>query len=310
MPISDYNAFPMCHSCVAEDRTLIRDLLEAKPQAWDRLVGRVADPVWTVCRLLSANDDDAHSAFGEVIDALRADGFRRLRPYDGSSRLETFAVLLTREILAERLLHLLRPDGDADAWTAFETFFAADIRRIILRRLPGAEREDARRDAYQDICLALVADNYRRLRAYRGVGSFGGFVLHMVDRLLIDSIRRTVPRRRAESSLAIVTVPLEDHEEMPAEQPSPEEAVLTGEHEQLLARASKILREAADALSEAERLYLHVALGGGEPLPAREVARLMRRPIEEVYKLKQRAMARLREALEKNPDVKLWRASV
>ena len=36
----------------------------------------------------------------------------------------------------------------------------------------------------------------------------------------------------------------------------------------------------------------------------------MRRPVEEVYKLKQRVMTRLRDSLEKNPSVKLWRASV
>ena len=36
----------------------------------------------------------------------------------------------------------------------------------------------------------------------------------------------------------------------------------------------------------------------------------MRRPVEEVYKLKQRVMARLRDTLDRHPAVKMWKASV
>jgi RNA polymerase primary sigma factor len=36
----------------------------------------------------------------------------------------------------------------------------------------------------------------------------------------------------------------------------------------------------------------------------------MRRPVEEVYKLKQRVMARLRETMAEHPAVKTWRSSV
>jgi hypothetical protein len=61
----------------AEDRILVRDVLDAKPQAWDRLVRRVADTVWTACRLLTDDEDGARDAFTEVIDALRADGCYR-----------------------------------------------------------------------------------------------------------------------------------------------------------------------------------------------------------------------------------------
>ena len=289
----------------AENRALIRDVLDAKPQAWGRFVHRVADAVWTSCRLLTGDDAGARDAFTEVMGALRADGFRRLRAYNGSSRIETFVALVTRDVLAERLLRLFQAHSASDGWAAFERFFAADINRIINRRLPGADRADLRQDAYQDICVALIADDYRRLKAYRGIGSFTGFVLHMVDRLLIDFIRSTMPlgRQRVEAQVT-------EWEDIPSDQPSPEDTLLEREDDRLLSLASEVLREAAAALSETERLYLHIALGSGEPIPAREVARLMCRPVEEVYKLKQRVMTRLRETLDKHPAVKMWKASV
>ena len=289
----------------AENRALVRDVLDAKPQAWDRFVHRVADTVWTSCRLLTGDDAGTRDAFAGVMDGLRADGFRRLRHYNGSSRIETFVALIARDVLAERLLRLFQAHSASDGWTAFERFFAADINRIINRRLPGADRADLRQDAYQDICVALIADDYRRLKAYRGIGSFTGFVLHMVERLLIDFIRSTMPlgRQRAEAQTT-------EWEDIPSDQPSPEDALLEQEGDRLLSLASEVLREAAAALSETERLYLHIALGSGEPIPAREVARLMCRPVEEVYKLKQRVMTRLRETLDKHPAVKMWKASV
>jgi RNA polymerase sigma factor (sigma-70 family) len=285
---------------IAADRALIQDVLTAKPQAWDRLVRRVADTVWTACRLLCGHEEQARTAFAEVMTGLQADGFRRLRPYDGSSRIETFVALVTRELLAERLLRQFHsgPHG----WTAFERFFQTDIIRIITRRLPGTGRADLRQDAYQDVCLALIADDYRRLKAYGGMGSFTGFVLHMVDRLVIDFIRRTLPKAD--------TAPLHEWEDIPCGRPSPEGALLEHEDGRLLSLATEILRQTADSLPEAERLYLHIALSSGEPMPAREVARLMRRPVEEVYKLKQRVMSKLRDSLDKHPAVKNWRASV
>ncbi|MBX9633485.1 MAG: sigma-70 family RNA polymerase sigma factor [Magnetospirillum sp.] len=294
----------------AEDRTLIRHVLDAKPQAWDRFIHRIAQTVWTSCRLLTGDESQAQAAFAEVISGLCEDGFRRLRPYDGSSRIEVFVALVAREILSERLLRLLQNQSGADGWSAFEHFFRTDITRIITRRLPGTERADLRQDAYQDICLALIADDYRRLKAYRGLGSFSGFLLHMVDRLLIDFIRRNLPRRQPESPSPQFTTPPPDLAAIPADQPSPEAAMLEHEDGHLLSQAIAVLRTASESLSEPERLYLHIALGSSEPIPAREVARLMRRPVEEVYKLKQRVMTRLRETLEKNSAVKTWRASV
>jgi RNA polymerase primary sigma factor len=315
-----------------------------------------------------------------VLAALRADGFRRLAAYDGRSRLATFIELFARDQLARRLLELLREDA-ARGWRAFEGFFQADMRRIIQRRLPGVGNDDVRRDAYQEICVALIADDYRRLKAYAGAGSFTGFVLHTIDRVLVDFIRTFSKRRRMPAAItrlpvleqeifrqvfwqgaaadagklavdlarrvdpppsaADITAALErvkkalpkDHDSSTSASPrfvsltdvpelleggsqsvpaiaSPEETAIAGESENLLSIAAGALREVTATLPEAERLYLQIALGGAEPLPAREVARLMGRPVEEVYKLKQRTLKALKDALEDHEAVKKWRASV
>lgn len=295
-----------------EELKLVRSVLADDPRAWEEFVRTVADVVWTSCSLLCRGDDEAREAFAEVFEALKAEGFRRLRRFDGSGSIPTFVALTVREILAERLMRMFADGLLDEAWNAFERFFKRDIDRVLKRRMPGPAFEETRREAYQEIGLAFVADGCRRIRAYDGTGSFTGFVLQTVDRLAIDHIRRTSSRRRNDDGAEPrpVAVSIDDVGDLPSEGGTPETLLIGEEEERTLEAAAQALRDAAVSLSDAERLYMSVALGGGEPLPAREVARLMGRPVEEVYKLKQRVMGRLKAALEKNPAVKLWRASV
>ena len=295
-----------------ESSQLIRDLQGGDPQAWDRFRQRAAKTVWAVCRLLTQDETSARDAFVLVEQALQADDFRKLRPYDGSSRLETFVALVTRDILSHRIPQLFRQDQDSQGWAAFERFYQADIERIIRRRLSGADQEDARRDAYQDICLALISSRYRRLKAFEGKGSFSGFVLHMVDRLLIDIIRKTNPRIRNPDAKAphlrlVSTTELED---APSPAPTPETAVLDEEADRLLRAAITVLQGALSGIPHDEQMYMRIALSADAPLPARAIARLMQVPVDEVYKLKRRVMWRLEKEISAHPDVKNWLASV
>jgi hypothetical protein len=85
---------------------------------------------------------------------------------------------------------------------------------------------------------------------------------------------------------------------------------VAAERECLLGFAAKALRAVAETLPETECLYLQIALGEPEPLPAREVARFMRRPIEKIHRLQPRVLKLLKDALESRGEVKTWRASV
>lgn len=357
----------------AGDRALVGAAQAGDRAAAERLLRRIADTVWTACRRLEGGEAAARDAFAAVLAALEADGFARLRPYDGRSRLETFVALLSRDLLADRLLRAFHDDPRA-GWSLFQRFFEPDLQRLILRRLPGAQRQDLRRDAYQEICLALIDEDYRRLRAYNGSGSFTGFVLHTVERLLIDFVRSLGTRRRLPAAIQrlpaleqevfrqihwqgaaaepaalarllatrLVSAPAADavaaalakvEASLPpayaaaAGQPvslsdladgaadglieaSPEEIALEREADRLLSAAAAVVRDVGESLPEPERLYLRIALGGAEPLPAREMARLMSLPVADIYKLKQRVIGRLREALQDHASVKKWLASV
>jgi RNA polymerase primary sigma factor len=131
---------------------------------------------------------------------LRANGFARLRGFDGRARVRVYAALVVRDLLSERVVKLLALNVDA-GWRSFEAFFAEDIRRIIQRNLPGPDREQDRLDAYQTVCEALLKNDMQRLRAYSGRGSPSGFILQVIENLVVDYARTIVPRRRLPASI-------------------------------------------------------------------------------------------------------------
>jgi len=287
------------------DLVRLKAVRTGEPAHEARFIKEISGTVWSACRLLTGSEPDARHAFSEVMAALSADRFARLSAYAGRSTLDTFVALTVRDLMAERMLRLLQSDR-MKAWHAFERLFEADIVRLIRKRLSGFG-DDAQRDAYQDVCLKLVDDEYRRLKAYGGSGSFAGFVLRTVDHLLIDHVRSVVGRRRPfpkSVSLDHVEAMASDHE------PSPEESLIHADEDHRLAAALEALTEAMNTLPAAERLYLTIVLGESKTPPAREIARLMQKPVEEIYKLKQRVLQRLREIASTDSKIKTWRASV
>jgi RNA polymerase primary sigma factor len=356
-----------------DDLTLVRAVLARDGSATESFLRRIGDVVWQVSRLLTGDEANARHAFTHVLAGLRADQFARLRNYDGRSRLETYVAAAARDLLAQRVLQLLRHDP-RKGWIAFEKFYANDIRRVILRRLPGTSYEETRKDAYQEICAAFVADDYRRLSSFNGAGSFSGFVLHAADRLLIDFIRTFRSRRRMPAAVARLSAfdqtifrlvywqekPADPHllatsldgfdprpsaddiaaslarlraclpaDYVPASQAmrvtslteteteqadrdglSPEENLIAQDDERRIAAAVDALNAAAAELAEADRIYIRIVLGSTEPPPAREIARLMGRPVADIYKLKQRVLKQLKAGLEGQDAVKNWLASV
>ena len=150
---------------------------------------------------LEDNAAAREATFRQVMTSLADDSFSRLRPFDGRARLTTFIALVARDILAERLARSF-VEAPRQAWARFERFFGADIRRRIARRFPREAGTSFHDDAYQEIRLKLVEDDFRRIRSYGGRGSFAGYVLTMVERILIDLLRRDKPRRRLPAAIA------------------------------------------------------------------------------------------------------------
>ncbi len=336
------------------DLALLSRVFAGDPKAAATFLEGASDPIWTAASALEGTGAAGEAAFNLVIDQLCANGFHRLRAYDGRSSLSTFLVLQCRDILLAQVSRAFA-ETPRQAWQRFERFFGPDIRRRIKRRFPRADAA-ACEDLYQDICVSLIDNDYRRIRAYDGQGSFAGFIGVSVERILIDLIRREAPRRRlpaeverlpsldqhvfiaiawrglpadashlaealqrhepaaqdrAAVALAIERVTAAVHKvrssqglteavsiEGAAERgaplalvddgPSPEEALQATQDERARAELVSAIKDAAERRPAEEQLYLQLVFSAADPLPPRDIAKLMGRPVEDIRQIQQR----------------------
>jgi RNA polymerase primary sigma factor len=359
------------------DKAQLAAARRGAPGAAEDFACSFADLVWTACVRVTRGGAETEAAFREVMTGIAANGFSRLKDYDGRARVRVFVALVVRDLLLERAIKLLVLDTGR-GWQAFEAFFGPDMRRMIERALPGSGHRQDREDAYQAVCEALLQNDLQRLRAYCGRGSPAGFVLHIIENLVIDFVRTIIPRRRLPAAIqrlsaldqsvyrliywerldaepAILLAHLARPGEAPPTAPAlaqaivrvrqalpagycaqprgdgqmialsaaedfalaggsedfrvrtPEDSLVEEEAADLLEQALDALQQAAPRLAPGERLYLQLALSGA---PAREIARLLCVPVEEVHKLAQKLKRRLRGDLGDAEVVKKWRLSV
>jgi RNA polymerase primary sigma factor len=180
---------------------LVRAVLAGDPAACARFINAVSANLWGVVTKLVGDGSEGEAAFLHVVASLKADRYARLKAFDARARLCTYISLVTRDILAERL-SMRFSEAPHDAWRQFQRFFERDIRRRVEQRLGNWCSAATREDAYQEICLKLVENDFRCIRAYDGRGSFIGYVLTTVDHALIDLLRRATPRRRMPAAVA------------------------------------------------------------------------------------------------------------
>ncbi len=173
---------------------LVAGVKAGQPAAVRQFLDLAGAAIWPVVLALVGEGPAAEGAFLSVLAALKANDFVRLSGYDGRSRLSTFLTLVTRDVLGEEVARLFSLDRDR-AWRRFDRLFARDIRLCIRRRFPKADQAQ-HEDLFQDISASLLEQDFRRIRAYDGRGSFCGYILLVVDRLLIDRLRQEAPRRR------------------------------------------------------------------------------------------------------------------
>jgi RNA polymerase primary sigma factor len=352
------------------DLALVAGVLAGNSGAMARFLKLASPLLWSIVQKLEPAGPDAESSFLQIVAALEAGGYARLRAFDGRARLSTYLALVARDVLSARLASRLVATPRT-AWRAFERFFEADIHRRIVQRFPRDEA--AWQDIYQDICLKLVEDDFRRVRAYDGRGSFVGYVLTVVERILIDHMRRHVSRRRLPAAVARLshldreiyvavvwercpadakrvadalrgrfdpvpqlaeigtalhrlaavaaldadetapgrreTIPLDRLTQGSAAllladgSPTPEERLLLEEEDRSRAELLSAIRLAAADLPAEDRCYLQAVFSATDPLPPREIARIMGCKVEDVYRLRQRArrwVAQIAERLEKH----------
>lgn len=342
---------------------LVKAVVAGDAAAAQRFLDAAATTLWSVVVKLEGDGAEGEAAFLGVVEALKADGYARLKAFDGRSHLSIYLAIVTRDILADRLARSF-VEAPRKSWTRFERFFGEDIRRRVARRFPrdaGTGRLD---DTYQEVCLKFIEDDYRRIRAYDGLGSFTGFILTIAERILIDLLRRDAPRRRLPAAVArlsqldqdifvavvwgnhpqdaerlamtmrgrfeqdpepakireslqrlaatgsltasaaaqraaMVSLDTAGDEEqglaIPDPGATPEQQLLESEEEQARSALLAAIKAAAAELPEDERLYLQTVFAASDPMPAREIARAMQVPVEEVYRLKQKCQRWLKE---------------
>jgi RNA polymerase primary sigma factor len=347
---------------------LVAGVKAGEPAAVQRFLDLAGAAIWPVVLTLVSEGPAAQGAFLSVLTALKANDFARLSRYDGRSRLSTFLTLVTRDVLGEEVAQLFSLDRDK-AWRRFDRLFARDIRLCIRRRFPDAD-EAHHEDLFQYISVNLLDQDFRRIRAYDGRGSFGGYILAVVDRLLIDKVREEVPRRRLGAEIARLSelhklifaagawqnVPLDPERMAEALRgkidPPPTRAALETALKQVigaiaLARSSEtrirtvsvddeatpeiaspvanaeealmnrqadsarealldMIRREAETLPADQQLYLRLLLEAPDPRPARDIARELAVPVEDVYRLQQqtrRWMKKIAAAVQKNADL-------
>ena len=170
------------------ERALVNAVLSGEAGAASRFLEHVSTTLWSIVVRLAGDGADAEAAFLHIVASLKADDYARLRGFDGRSRLRTYLSLVARDVLADELAGQFSKMPH-EAWERFSRYFETDIRSRIGRQLPSKLGRAGREDAYQEVCLKLIENDFRRIRSYGGRGSFTGYILTVVDRILIDLVR-------------------------------------------------------------------------------------------------------------------------
>jgi len=194
-------ARPAANSNLGSELALVKAVIAGDPMAARRFVDQASAALWSVVVKLEGDGTEGEAAFLHVVTLLKADGFARLKAFDRRARLSTYLALVARDILSDRLARSFS-EAPGEAWQRFVRFFERDIRRRVTEQFPRNIGLVAQEDAFQEVCLKLIEGDFHRIRAYGGRGSFVGYVLTVVDRILIDLVRRDAPRRRLPAAVA------------------------------------------------------------------------------------------------------------
>lgn len=184
--------------------------------------------------------------------------------------------------------------GDREAWASFLTAHSERIRHAIRHAIAhrgiDLSREEEE-DLHAEALASLIADDYRRLKTYRGHNrcSLGTWVCLVATRLTLNQLSAL---RRWATTQPAATDPMPVLATQPDERPDAEE---------ILARRQLVeaVEEAVTELSTADQLLVKLCFyqewSGGE------IARFLGITENAVYGRKRRVLQRLRQRLTQPP---------
>jgi RNA polymerase primary sigma factor len=231
-------------------------------------------------------EEERREAYQVISLAMIDEDCHRLKAYDGSGSFSGFVLRTADRLLIDFLRGL------------------AKRRRLphAIARLPALEREIfklVRWDNLPERPEILAPHLATRLDSPPTLAEIAAALAR------VEAQAETLPTKCAFSRTDIDLYEIAD-----APDSSPEEQLVRSEEGEQLRAAVDVLTRAIQTLSESERLYLTIVLNAGETPPSREIARLMQRPVEDIYRLKQTVLKRLRDLIAEDSAVKNWRASV
>lgn len=175
-------------------------------------------------------------------------------------------------------------NGEKTAWDAFVLQYSNLVYHAIKRTfgLYHAEPQpDLVDDLYQELFLAIVRDDFKKLRQFRGDQgcSLASWLRVVASRLTIDFLRRQPPRSG------------EVPDGLARDDPDPAEPLINKEQERLL---NKTLQ----TLSPRDRILLDLCYR--QELPAEEIAAILKTSVSAVYTQKSRILEKMRGTMRKS----------
>ena len=177
--------------------------------------------------------------------------------------------------------------GDKAAWDAFVLQYSSLVFHTIKRtlvRYHAELRDDEIEDLHQEFFVAIVRDDYKKLRQFRGDKgcSLASWLRVIAARLTIDFLRNRGPM-----SVEVTDAVTQDD-------PDAGGALISAEQERLLA-------DAIQTLSPRDRILIDLAYRQG--LPPEEIAAILKTSVGAVYTQKSRVLDKLRDALRNIEDL-------
>jgi RNA polymerase sigma-70 factor (ECF subfamily) len=170
---------------------------------------------------------------------------------------------------------------DKAAWDTFVLQYSGLVYHTIKGTLTlhhTEPRSDLVEDLYQEFFFAILRDDCKKLRQFKGNCSVATWLKVITARLTIDFLRKLTPPS------------LEVTDSIPGDAPNPIDSLISGEQESLL-------NEALESLTPRERILIDLFFVKG--LAAEEVAAILKTSVEAIYTQKNRALDKLRKILAK-----------
>jgi DNA-directed RNA polymerase specialized sigma24 family protein len=203
----------------AANKALIRRMVDGDIDAQKIFFQRHSDVIWRSCKAIARDEPACTELFREMRDALAADSFSRLASYDGRSSLSKFIAAILRQLLAWRLIGLLKEDSNRGG-SALLHFFHDEIKREVAKYFDDArDREDAEHEVVISLSDGRLGDYEDRKtgkgKSKAGANSavisaakqasndqtFAGFVITIIKNRVRDLFRRHHGRLRLPAAI-------------------------------------------------------------------------------------------------------------